>query len=98
MPITSVPGGGVKLTSPGATGALRCACWNWIVTTSPSFTCGVRVGFGGAYRNNGTPAILTGAGSGGGPQVSPFNGATFADLTNFFAFAPSFSGGIFIAG
>ena len=59
---------------------------------------GVRVGFSAAYGSSGTPAILTGAGPGGSPQVAPFDGATFAALSNFFAFAQTFTGGVFVAG
>lgn len=62
-----------------------------------SFTGGVRVGFSAVY-GIGEPAILTGAGPTGRPQVAPFDGATFSPLTNFFALPQGFTGGLFIAG
>jgi hypothetical protein len=65
---------------------------------SGGFGGGVRVGFGAAYGSSGTPAILTGAGPSGGPQVAVFDGSTFQNLSNFFALPQGFSGGLFIAG
>ena len=65
---------------------------------SSSFSGGMRVGFNSAFGSSGTPAILTSAGPGGGPQVAPFDGGTFAALSNFFALAQGFTGGLFIAG
>jgi hypothetical protein len=57
------------------------------------FTGGVRVGFSAAYGSSGTPAILTGAGPGGGPEVAVFDGSTFQALSNFFfALAQSIAG------
>lgn len=62
------------------------------------FTGGVRVGFSGTFGSSGKPTILTGAGPSGGPQVAPFDGATFQALSNFFALPSGFTGGLFIAG
>ncbi len=45
---------------------------------------------------NGVPDIIVGAGPGGGPQVTVFEGSDGSVLANFFAFAPSFSGGVFV--
>lgn len=64
---------------------------------SPSFTGGVRVG-GGDINNDGTADIIAGAGPGGGPQVKVFNGNNGSELSSFFAFSPSFTGGVFVAG
>jgi uncharacterized repeat protein (TIGR01451 family) len=62
---------------------------------APGFTGGVRVGF---LRNEGaTQAILTAAGPSGGPQAELFDSASLASLTSFFAYAPQFTGGVFIA-
>ncbi len=61
-----------------------------------SFTGGVRVGFTPNF--NGRPGILTAAGPGGGPEVSITDGGTQAMLGAFFAFAPTFGGGLFVAG
>jgi hypothetical protein len=42
--------------------------------------------------------IITGAGIGGGPNISTFNSLNQPFPLNFFAFDPSFAGGIFVAG
>jgi hypothetical protein len=49
-------------------------------------------------RQNGLTAILTGAapGSGGGSHVKLIDSNTEADLLSFFAFDPSFTGGVFV--
>jgi len=56
---------------------------------------GVRVGVTGA---NGRGVILTGPGPGTGPTVRTFDGATFSQVSEFFAFDPLFPGGIFVGG
>jgi hypothetical protein len=60
------------------------------------FTGGVRVGF--SSDAVGRPAILTAAGPGGGPQTTLFDGQSQALLGSFFAFAPTYAGGLFVAG
>ncbi|MFL5329890.1 MAG: FG-GAP-like repeat-containing protein [Gemmataceae bacterium] len=45
-------------------------------------------------NNDGKPDIVTGAGSGGGPHVRVFSGATLALLNEFFAYDPAFHGGV----
>jgi hypothetical protein len=64
---------------------------------NPTFAGGVRVGanFPGT---TGRAAILTGAGPGGGPQVTQYDGQTLAVLDTFFAFSPTFTGGVYVAG
>jgi hypothetical protein len=61
-----------------------------------SFKGGVRVGTADA---NGDPTadILTGRGPGGGPEVRVFDSLSLAQLDAFFAYSPTFTGGIFIA-
>ena len=61
-----------------------------------AFTGGVRVAVADITAD-GVPDFITGAGPGGGPQVNVFDGKTLKLLTSFFAFDPSFSGGVFVA-
>ncbi|QGJ69306.1 Hypothetical protein PBC10988_9790 [Planctomycetales bacterium 10988] len=63
----------------------------------PSFLGGVRVA-GFDLNQDGFADILTSAGTGGGPHVKAFDGQTLEELSNLYAFDPSFSGGAFIAG
>jgi hypothetical protein len=63
----------------------------------PGFTGGVRVAAGNV--DDADPAdIITGAGPGGGPQVLAFDRATLAVRDSFFAYEPSFTGGVFVGG
>jgi hypothetical protein len=61
-----------------------------------TFSGGVRVAIGDV-NGDGTPDIITGAGPGGGPQVSVYDGVTHQLLTSFFGMPSSFTGGIFVA-
>ncbi|MDW8263960.1 MAG: VCBS repeat-containing protein, partial [Gemmataceae bacterium] len=63
---------------------------------APTFTGGVRVAVGD-YNGDGVLDIITGAGTGGGPHVRVFNGTNLAILASFYAYAPTFTGGIFVA-
>jgi hypothetical protein len=60
------------------------------------FLGGVRVALGDV-TGDGVPDIITAAGPGGGPQVNVYNGATFALITSFYAYAPQFGGGVNVA-
>ncbi|MFN4259034.1 MAG: PKD domain-containing protein [Gemmataceae bacterium] len=62
----------------------------------PSFTGGVRVAVGDVNGDN-VDDIIVGAGAGGGPHVKVFSGVDLTVLANFFAFSPSFTGGVFVA-
>jgi VCBS repeat-containing protein len=62
----------------------------------PTFTGGVFVA-ASDINGDGLAEIVVGAGSGGGPHVKVFDGRTFAELKSFFAYDPSFSGGVSVA-
>ena len=61
-----------------------------------TFTGGVRVAVGDVNAD-GVPDLITGTGAGGGPAVRVYDGATGGVLASFFAYAPSFTGGITVA-
>ena len=63
------------------------------------FTGGVDVAVADV-NNDGISDIIAGAGQGGGPRVTVFNGATnfTTVLANFFAFSSDFTGGVDVAG
>ena len=63
---------------------------------SPSFTGGVNVA-AGDLNGDGVPDIIAGAGPGGGPQVSIFDGLGGDQIDSFFAYTPAFSGGVRVA-
>ena len=63
---------------------------------NPLFRGGVRVAAG--FINNDVFAdIITGAGPGGGPHVRVFDGNTRADLLSFWAYEPTYTGGVYVA-
>lgn len=61
-----------------------------------SYAGGVYVG-GGDVNHDGIDDIITGAGSGAGPHVKVFSGADGSELRSFFAYTPSFTGGVRVA-
>ena len=65
-----------------------------------AFTGGVYVG-AGDITGDGLADIVTGAGAGGGPHVSAFDGATGTPLAgplgSFMAYTPAFTGGVRVA-
>ncbi len=63
----------------------------------PNFTGGVTVASTDLNRD-GAADIITGTGAGGGPHVKVFDGRTGNEIRSFFAFEPSFSGGVKVAG
>src|SRR3954470_7604673 len=58
-----------------------------------NFYGGVRVAVGDV-NGDGYPDLIAAAGPGGGPQVKVFSGADGAVLSSFFAFGPTFTGGV----
>ncbi len=61
------------------------------------FAGGVEVAVADVNRD-GAADIITGAGPGGGPHVKVFDARTGRELFSFFAFAPTFGGGVYVAG
>jgi streptogramin lyase len=51
----------------------------------------------GDVNGDGDADIITGAGAGGGPQVEAFSGKNGALLQSFYAYSPSFPGGVRVA-
>jgi len=87
-------GGGPHVEAfSGANGSVLRSFFAYV----PAFTGGVTVG-AGDVNGDGKADIITGAGPGGGPHVEVFSGATGARLLSFFAFDPSFRGGVYVAG
>jgi hypothetical protein len=62
----------------------------------PEFTGGLTVAAGDVNRD-GRADVVVGAGAGGGPRVLVFDGNTHAVTRSFFAYDPSFTGGVNVA-
>ena len=84
-------GPNVKVFS-GATGAEIRSFFAY----STGFTGGVRVA-AGDVNGDGFADIITATGVGGGPHVKVFSGVTGTEIYSFFAYAPSFTGGVYVA-
>jgi hypothetical protein len=63
---------------------------------APAFTGGVRVA-AADLNGDGFADIITGAGPGGGPHVQAFSGRDLSLLQSFMAYAPAFTGGVYVA-
>ncbi len=63
---------------------------------TPTLLGGVRVA-AADINGDGLADIITGAGPGGGPHVKVFSGQDNSELRSFFAYAPSFAGGVYVA-
>jgi hypothetical protein len=61
-----------------------------------SFSGGVRVA-GGDVNGDGNDDIVTGAGPGAGPHMKVFSGLNGSELHSFYAYDPSFRGGVYVA-
>src|SRR5262249_35929987 len=83
-------GGGPQITIHDASARRKLS--NFFAMT-PVFTGGLFVA-AGDLNGDGKADIIAGAGPGGGPQVSLFNGGSLALINNFFAFTPTFTGGV----
>jgi hypothetical protein len=62
----------------------------------PTFTGGIFVGTGD-WNRDGIADVVTGPGSGSGPNVRVLSGSTSSQLASFDAFGPSFTGGVRVA-
>jgi hypothetical protein len=86
-------GGGPRVTVfSGKTGVIIADYFAY----DSSFRGGVRVGSADT-DGNGVSEILTAPGVGGGPTVKVFGGGDFRELASFNAFAPDYTGGVFLA-
>jgi hypothetical protein len=87
------PGGGPHVrVFDGATGSELMSFFPY----APGFTGGVRVA-AGDVDGDGRADVVTAPGPGGGPDVRVFSGATGSLLTSFFAYAPAFTAGVYVA-
>lgn len=67
-----------------------------IIAYDARFTGGVRVAMGDV-NGDGVPDVITAPGPGGGPDIHVYDGKTGKLMNQFFAFAPNFTGGCFVA-
>jgi hypothetical protein len=84
------PGGGPNVTIfSGATGAMLQSFFVY----DPHFTAGIYVA-AGDVNGDGKADVITGAGAGGGPNVTVFRGSDGAMLESFFAYAADSASGV----
>ena len=92
------PGGGphVRAFSLASGGVREIASF---FAYDPAFAGGVRVA-AADVNGNGAADIITGAGEGSGPHVRAISvvGGRLTELASFYAYAPTFAGGVFVAG
>ncbi|HET6574743.1 MAG TPA: FG-GAP-like repeat-containing protein [Fimbriiglobus sp.] len=94
MLIGGRPDGMARLTTP--TGGVYPTFLGVTVPFFPGFAGAVRTATADV-TGDGVPDLIGGAGPGGGPAVRVLDGTTQAVLANFFAFEPTFTGGVFVA-
>jgi membrane-associated phospholipid phosphatase len=85
-------GGGPHVEVFNGQGGLRAG----FMAFAPAFTGGVRVA--AVDTAGGYPNLVLGAGPGAGPICRVIDGQTFQPVADSFAFAPSFTGGLCVAG
>ena len=91
------PGGGPHVRAFRMTGGVVTEIGNFFAY-DPAFAGGVRVA-AADLTGDGVAEIITGAGPGGGPEVRAFSvaGGVVPEIASFFAYAPSFLGGVTVA-
>ncbi len=87
-----VGGGPIVNLYDSATGALV----RQFAAYDPAFRGGVRAATAD-ITGDGVEDVITGAGPGGGPHVEVFDGVTGQRVLSFFAYEPSYTGGIYVA-
>ena len=88
------PGGGPHVRAFEADGTPTATSF---FAYDASFTGGVYVSAGDVDAD-GSADIVTGAGAGGGPHVQVFSADGTNTLASFFAYAPAFTGGVYVGG
>jgi hypothetical protein len=90
--VAAGPGGGPHVRVFNADRSERFSFYAY----APTFTGGVNVATGDV-TGDGVDDIITGALPGGGPHVRVWDGTTLAEVWSFYAFAPTFTGGVTVA-
>jgi hypothetical protein len=75
--------------------ALSGTLTNQFFAYEQTFVGGVYVALGD-LNGDGNADVITGTGNGGGPRVQAFDAVTGATLANFFAYEPTFTGGVLV--